>query len=94
MSEGQSLMKIPKPYGDESLAGYVLRLTEANFYEKVSYIYLMADLWEIVIKRSKNGNLLNPFNDNMKKLSELINCSIKDLADLTFASNEDRKSVV
>ncbi|MEH7355288.1 TniQ family protein [Neobacillus drentensis] len=88
MCESQSLLKTPKPFEDESLAGYVLRLTEGNFYEKVSYIYLSSDLWEIVRRRSKNGNLLNPLNDNMEKLSEIINCSIKDLAELTFASHD------
>ncbi|NHM29931.1 TniQ family protein [Neobacillus terrae] len=88
MSKCRSLLMTPKPFDDESLAGYILRLTEANFYEKISDIYLLSNLWEILKGRSKNGNLLNPLNDNMQKLSELINCSLDDLVELTFASND------
>lgn len=88
MSEIRTLLITPKPFEDESLAGYILRLTEANFYEKVSHIYLLSDLWEIVKGRSKNGNLLNPLIDNMERLGGLISCSLDDLVKLTFASND------
>lgn len=71
MNESQSLLITPKPFEGENLAGYILRLTEENFYEKVSHIYLLSDLWKTVKGRSKNGNLLNPLTDNMEKLSEL-----------------------
>lgn len=87
-NNSQSLLITPKPFGDESLSGYILRLTEENFYEKVSHIYLLSNLWETVVGRSKNGNLLNPLNDNLEKLSELINCSLDDLGKLTFSSND------
>jgi hypothetical protein len=55
----QSLLRTPKLYEDESLAGYILRLTENNFYEKVSEIYLLSDLWLTIIRNSikKHSNL-------------------------------------
>lgn len=43
MNKGKALLMIPKPY-DESLAGFLLRLTEENFYEKANEIYILEDV--------------------------------------------------
>lgn len=80
-----SLLMTPKPYHDESLAGYIVRLTEKNFYERTGDIYVMSGLSKVVQGRSNNGNLLNPFKDNFKRICELTNCSIRELGKLTFS---------
>lgn len=87
MANKKTLLICPKPFNDESLAGYILRLTERNFYEKISHIYIMSDLWETVKGRSSNGNLLSPLKVNMNNLCELINCSIDNIQKLSFATS-------
>jgi TniQ len=88
LAENQTLLIAPKPYPDESFSGYILRLTELNFYEELSHIYLLSGLWLSVQRRSKNGNLIDPFKDDLSLLSNLTNCTINELIKLTFASDK------
>lgn len=82
----KSLLMTPKPYHDESLAGYIVRLTERNFYEQANNIYVMSGLSEITEVSRGNGNFLNPLVHNLERLSELTNCSIDELLKLSFSS--------
>ncbi len=40
----ERLLLTPKPLEDESLAGYILRITDYNGYENSSWIYTMAQI--------------------------------------------------
>ena len=40
----QILLRTPAPYEDESLAGYILRLADSNYYESPNWILQLARL--------------------------------------------------
>ncbi len=40
----QLLLRTPPPYEDESLAGYIIRLNESNYYDSPNWILQLAGL--------------------------------------------------
>lgn len=74
----KELLYRPKPYRDESLSGYLTRLTEENMYEKVSWIYEKAGLVK------KNFTLINSKEHSLDHLSRITDISKKKLWQLTF----------
>lgn len=47
----ERLLLTPKPLEDESLAGYILRITDYNGYENSSWIYTMAIFEESMLRK-------------------------------------------
>ncbi|MDB9323933.1 TniQ family protein [Nodularia spumigena] len=62
----QLLLRTPPPYEDESLAGYLIRLSESNYYDSPNWILQLAGL------QINRGILLakNPYEPS--QLSQLI----------------------
>ncbi len=74
------LLRRPRPYPDESLAGYVIRLTEANYYESPSRIFQMSGVRQRVIY----ANIFNQQKDNLSRLSFLCDVPETVLWSMTF----------
>lgn len=68
-NKNNQILYNPSPYLDESLGGYLLRLTEANFFEKVYWIYDLAGL--ISFRVPLNPYLINSETEDLSKLSQL-----------------------
>lgn len=74
------LLRRPKPYPDESLAGYIIRLTEANYYEFPGRIFQMSGLRQRVIY----ANIFNQEKDDLSRLSFLCDVPETILWSMTF----------
>lgn len=60
----KELLGSPRLLEGESLLGYILRLTKANFYERSTYIYRLLG--------EEHGRILLKIDDNrIQKLSEI-----------------------
>ncbi|WP_158506191.1 TniQ family protein [Synechocystis sp. PCC 7509] len=64
MSCNKKLLRRPRPYPMESLAGYIIRLTENNHYPSVNWIFQMSGLK----KRGMYANVFSPTIDNLSQL--------------------------
>jgi TniQ len=78
----QMLLRTPSPYQDESLAGYLIRLNESNYYSSPNWILQLAGLH--INRRIPLGNNL----DQPSKLSQLI--QVKDEQIRLMASLPDQ----
>ncbi|MBO3461553.1 TniQ family protein [Aetokthonos hydrillicola Thurmond2011] len=64
MYASRRLIRRPRPYPDESLAGYIVRLTESNYYSLSCWIFQMSGL-------KKRGVYANVFRSETDDLSQL-----------------------
>ena len=64
LSCNKKLLRRPRPYPMESLAGYIIRLTENNHYPSVNWIFQMSGLK----KRGIYANVFSPKTDNLSQL--------------------------
>ncbi len=69
----QLLLRTPQPYEDESLAGYLIRLNESNYYDSPSWILQLADL-----HINRGIHLVNNLNEP-SQLSQLIQVTDEQL---------------
>jgi hypothetical protein len=76
----QFLLRTASPYKDESLAGYILRLTEKNYYESPRWIWQLAGLSQYIC----NPNRLFPPQDNLDRLSQATGVKEDILWSMTF----------
>jgi TniQ len=67
------LLIVPPPYNDESFGGYILRLTELNYYETPKIIYKIG--LDSNQRISKNPYKIDPDSTKLKKLSNLVKLS-------------------
>lgn len=72
------LINTPLPYKDETLSSYLLRLSEANFYEDMSWITGLVGIKKRQLAKP------NPQKVDLKQLAHLCNIDENDLWDLTF----------
>ena len=77
------LLISPKPFEDESLRGYILRLTYLNKYEAISWIYRQANLYQTRYSKSNLQFILEPTVD-LRTLELITNNSSNSLKSLTF----------
>lgn len=71
-----------KPYPDESFMGYILRLTEKNAYESLSWIFQIASL---NYEESRQGCMLAfGTSENLARLANLAGISPTELSRLTY----------
>ncbi len=75
-----AMLRTPHPYPDESLLGYVTRLTEANGYDHPDWIFSSADL-PIDIRR-KTALVFNPDYSSLAGLARLTALHPNRLASL------------
>lgn len=67
MSQCRRLLKRPRPYPDESLAGYIIRLSEANHYASPKLIFQVSGLRA----RGIYANIFYQEKDDLSRLSNL-----------------------
>ncbi|KYC34796.1 hypothetical protein WA1_49620 [Scytonema hofmannii PCC 7110] len=82
MSNTQKLLRRPRPYPDESLAGYIIRLTENNYYHHPKLIFQISGLKT----RGVYANVFIPEQDNLSLLSLLCETEENVLWSMTFPS--------
>jgi hypothetical protein len=69
----QILLRTPTPYEDESLAGYILRLANKNYYESPNWILQLAGL------KAQQGIYIYEQPSSRSCLSQLIRVEDKQL---------------
>ncbi|WP_212125352.1 MULTISPECIES: TniQ family protein [Bacillus cereus group] len=74
----ERLLLAPKPLEDESLAGYILRITDYNGYENSSWIYTMAQIKKKKIVRGDAGKI------SLELLSNITGITERELWSMTF----------
>ncbi len=72
MELGRKLLRRPRPYADETLAGYIIRLTEANYYSSPHWILQMSGLRS----RGIYANVFNKDKDDLSGLSHI--CEVEE----------------
>jgi hypothetical protein len=84
MMVNKRLLVSPPPMFDESLEGYIARLTTLNHYESVRWIY---DNAKLISSKSNIPKVYLPSQDySLRYFSELTGTSEKMLWDLTYFS--------
>ncbi len=75
----QRLLRTPSPYADESLAGYLLRLAQSNYYQTPTWILNLA--------KNQGRQIHFPLNSNKPiKLSQLIQVDEELLKSIAFGA--------
>ena len=77
----KKLMRRPRPYPMESLASYIIRLTESNYYSDTNWIFQMSGLK----KRTIYANVFTKNNDNLSLLSLISDVSESVLWSMAFS---------
>lgn len=80
MYTSTKLLRRPRPYPDESLAGYIIRLAENNWYYSPNLIWLLSNLK----KRGKYANAFHPKKDDLSQLALLAQVPKDVLWSMTF----------
>lgn len=80
MSACKRLMRRTRPYPMESLASYIIRLTESNYYSCSSWIFQMSGLKT----RRTYANVFNRDNDDLSLLSLISDVEENILWSMTF----------
>ena len=65
--ENKRFLRRPLPYPDESLAGYIIRLSESNYYPSPNFIFQLSGL----NKRGIYANVFHPGIDDLSQLSKI-----------------------
>lgn len=74
------LLRRPHPYSDESLAGYIIRLSESNHYANPHWIWQMANLH----RSNVSANVFHPRKHDLSKLGQLADVTVEKLWSMTF----------
>lgn len=80
MELGRRLLRRPRPYSDESLAGYIIRLSQANYYESPKWIFQMSGLR----LRGIYANVFNQEKDDLSGLSNISDVEVGMLWSMAF----------
>ncbi len=72
----------PRPYQNESLASYITRLSESNYYSSINWIFQISGLRP----RVTYANIYTPSKDNLSQLSYLTDVEEGILWSMTFTS--------
>lgn len=86
---GKKLLRRPRPEKDESLAGYIIRLTESNYYPSPNWIFQMSSL----NKRGIHTNVFYPYKDDLQKLSLLSEVEEEILWSMAWTSNQQKHNI-
>lgn len=80
-------MVTPQPYKDESLASYIIRLSEANYYELPNWILRLADCRN---SKDKKGVLFRENDNEPTKLSQITNIDDEILKSKAFGATRGK----
>jgi hypothetical protein len=79
----RKLLRRPRPYPDESLAGYIIRLTQANYYSSPKWIFQISGLRA----RGIYANVFNREKDDLSRLSNISDVEAGILWSMAFPAN-------
>ena len=79
----QKLLRTPVPYADESLAGYILRMSEANYYQSPRWILQLAGY------QNKGFIKFDCHNNKPTKLTQLTGIDDKLLKSKAFETTRE-----
>lgn len=82
MSTDNKLLRRPRPYSDESLVGYIVRLADSNYYSSAKYILKFSRLRNT----ARDSNIFFPQFDNLSVLSYITEVSETSLWSMAFIS--------
>jgi hypothetical protein len=85
----KKLLRRPHPFRDESLAGYIIRLAESNYYPSPNWIFNMSSLK----KRGFYANLFYSKKDDLQKLSLLSEIEEDTLWSMAWTSETQSNSI-
>lgn len=85
----KKLLRRPRPFRDESLAGYIIRLAQSNYYPEPNWIFKMSSLK----KRGIYANLFYESEDNLQKLSLLSEIEEDILWSMAWTSKRQSNSI-
>lgn len=85
--EQNILHRRPKPYADEDLAGYILRLSQVNCYSSPQWIYNLASIPQY----AANGNFCDRTTRDFSKLAQLLSVEESTLWKMAFREYKSNK---
>jgi hypothetical protein len=89
-NSGQNiLLRRPKPYVDEDLAGYILRLCQINRYSSPQWIYNLAEISHY----AANGNFFDRTTRDLSQLAQLLSIEESRLWKMAFGDSKSSKLV-
>ena len=83
------LLRRPRPYEDEDLAGYILRLSQVNRYSSPQWIYNLAEIPQY----AANGNFCDRTTQDFSKLAQLLSIEESVLWKMAFREYKSNKVV-
>jgi hypothetical protein len=86
-SEINILLCRPRPYIDEDLAGYILRLSQVNRYSSPQWIYNLAEIPQY----AANGNFCDRTTRDFSKLAQLLSVEESTLWKMAFREYKSNK---
>ncbi len=90
-NSGQNiLLRRPKPYADEDLAGYILRLSQINSYSSPQWIYNLVE----VSHYAANGNFFDRTTRDLSKLAKLLATDESTLWKMAFGGGHKPKELL
>ena len=81
------LLRRPRPYADEDLAGYILRLSQVNRYGSPQWIYNLAEIPQY----AANGNFCDRTTQDFSKLAQLLSIEESKLWRMAFREYKSNK---
>jgi hypothetical protein len=89
-NSGQNtLLRRPRPYVDEDLAGYILRLCQINRYSSPQWIYNLAEIPHY----AANGNFFDRTTRDLSQLAQLLSIDKSTLWKMDFCDSKSSKLV-
>lgn len=89
-NSGQNtLLRRPRPYVDEDLAGYILRLCHINRYSSPQWIYNLAEIPHY----AANGNFFDRTTRDLSQLAQLLSIDESTLWKMAFCDSKSSKLV-
>ena len=86
-SKPNILLRRPRPYQDEDLAGYILRLSQVNRYSSPQWIYNLAEIPQY----AANGNFCDRTTQDFAKLARLLSIEESTLWKMAFREYKSNK---
>ena len=86
-SKPNILLRRPRPYEDEDLAGYILRLSQVNRYSSPQWIYNLASIPQY----AANGNFCDRTTQDFSKLAQLLSIEESTLWKMAFREYKSNK---
>ncbi|MEL6439837.1 MAG: TniQ family protein [Cyanobacteria bacterium J06621_8] len=86
-SKPNVLLRRPRPYADEDLAGYILRLSQVNCYDSPQWIYNLAEIPQY----AANGNFCDRTTQDFSKLAQLLSIEESTLWKMAFREYKSSK---